>query len=141
MQQATTTTPIDKPASQPASGGGLPRLGAVISWVCGLSSTALFFLGVCLAAHVRLGLGHWPRPMWEDYRTPAFDLHWQLLIGVALFAVYGAIPLWILCVAWRRLRTSRHAHIAQAAAYVIGWGLVAGFIALDPFQFVSWFAD
>ena len=119
----------------------MSRFGSGVSWACALSSAALFLLAICLAAHVRLGLGHWPRPMWEDYRTPAFDLHWIVLIGVGFFAVYGAIPFWLLCVCLRRLRCSKKAHFAQAAAYVVGWCLLAGFIALDPYHFVSWFAD
>jgi hypothetical protein len=79
--------------------------------------------------------------MWEDYRTSAFDVHWILLIGVGLFAVYAAIPVWIGCKCLRRVRSSKRADLAQAALYIVGWSLLAGFIALDPYQFVTWFAD
>jgi len=38
-----------------------------ITWVPVLAPALLLFAFLTLAAHVRLGLGHWPRPMWEEY--------------------------------------------------------------------------
>ena len=79
--------------------------------------------------------------MWEDYRTPLFDVHWSVLIGVAFFAIYAAVPLWIVSVAVRRFRSSKRNHGIQAGLYLVGWGLIAAFIALDPYGFVTWVAD
>jgi hypothetical protein len=79
--------------------------------------------------------------MWEDYRSPLFEVHWWAVMGVAFFALYAAVPLWILTVAVRRFRSSRRVHVTQAGLYLVGWGLIATFITLDPYRFITWFAD
>jgi hypothetical protein len=79
--------------------------------------------------------------MWEEYRTAGFDLHYLTLLGVGLFALYAAVPLWTLCVCIPRFRLSARTHLVQAALYLLGWGLVAGFITLDPYRFVTWVID
>jgi hypothetical protein len=117
------------------------KLGWAVSWTCSLSSLALLLLTLGLALHVRVGLGHWPRPMWEDYQTLGFQTHQLALLGVGLFAVYAAVPVWILCVSFRRLRASPRVLLVQAGIYLAGWALVAGLIRLDPYQFVTWLVD
>lgn len=102
---------------------------------------ALFLTAVSLALHVRLGVGHWPRPMWEDYRTVGFNAHGVALQGVFLFAAFAALPLWTVCVCIPRFRLAPRTHLTQAGIFLLGWALVAGFVVLDPFQFVSWLAD
>ena len=79
--------------------------------------------------------------MWEEYRTTGFDAHGLALMGIWLFTMYAALPLWMLCICIPRLRLSARTHLIQAALYVLGWSLVAGFITLDPYQFVSWLKD
>ena len=115
--------------------------GERITWTSALSSLALFLTAVGLALHVRLGVGHWPGPMWEDYRTTGYDVHALAVMGIWLFTVYAAVPLWTLCICIPRLRLSAGTYLAQAALYVLGWGLVAAFIVLDPYQFITWLKD
>ncbi len=117
------------------------RLVTSVSWISSLSTLTLFVTALGLALHVRVGLGHWPRPMWEDYRTFAFETHFLALQAVWLLAVYAAAPLWAVCVLLPRLRLPVRVHAFQALFYLTGWGLVAGLIALDPFQFVTWLKD
>ncbi len=117
------------------------RSAARMTWSSALSNLALFVTALGLAIHVRAGLGHWPKPMWEDYRTLGFEVHALALLGIGLFAVYAAVPVWALCVCLPRFRVSARTHLIQAALYLLGWGLVAGFIVLDPYQFVTWLKD
>lgn len=117
------------------------RSGSVLAWTSGLSSAVFFVLAISLAIHVRVGLGHWPEPMRESYRTSAYEFHETALVWAAMFVLYAAIPLWVLCVSIRPLRSTARVHLIQAGIYVMGWGLVVGFLALDPFGFVSWFMD
>jgi hypothetical protein len=112
-----------------------------MTWVCALSSVALVVGAVLLALHVRLGLGHWPTPMREDYRTLAYQLHEQVVVGMAAFAVYAAVPLWILFVCLPWFRISGRVHVVQVFIYLFGWALVAILLYFDPYRFVSWLAD
>lgn len=124
-------------------GGRLPSMNASarVTWLAALSSLALFVTSAALAVHVRLGLGHWPKPMWEDYRTVGFEMHQGVLIGVALFALYVAGPLWAVFVCIPRLRQSWGTHWRQLAVYALGWCCVLAFIALDPYHIVTWWRD
>jgi hypothetical protein len=79
--------------------------------------------------------------MWEDYRTIGFNVHGIALITLFLFSVYAAVPLWAICVCVPRLRLSRRTHLMQASLYLLGWALIAGFIKLDPYQFITWLKD
>lgn len=117
------------------------RTGKPITWTTALSSLALFITIVSLALHVRLGVGHWPQPMWEDYRTTVFDVHLLAVTGVGFFTVFVSVPLWALCICIPRLRLSARTHLIQAALYVLGWSLIVGFVMLDPYQFIDWLAD
>lgn len=94
-----------------------------------------------MAGHVRLGLGHWPKPMWEDYQTTLFRVHWHALVALAFFTVYAAIPLWLLLLCPRRFRISLRAHVIQFAAYGLGWMLVFLVLKYDPTTFTAWFLD
>jgi hypothetical protein len=111
------------------------------TWMCGLSSVVLLLTFAAMAVHVRLGLGHWPTPMTEDYRTIPFRLHEYLLIGILLFSVYAAGPLWLVFLFFRRLRLSRRVHIIQVAVYGFGWLLIFLASRYDPTTFTAWFLD
>ena len=112
-----------------------------VSWALVFSPIVLLLVFVTLAAHVRIGLGHWPKPMWEDYSTPAYTAHLLVFVGVALFTVYAAIPLWLLAICLPWFRISLKTHLAQAGTYAAGWGLIALYAKLDFGWFVTWFLD
>jgi hypothetical protein len=111
------------------------------TWICGASSVALLLTFITMAAHVRLGLGHWPTPMTEDYRTLGFRIHEWALIGILMFTVYVAGPLWLVFLFFRRLRLSWRAHLAQLLAYGAGWLLIFLAGKYDPTTFTDWFLD
>jgi hypothetical protein len=79
--------------------------------------------------------------MWEEYRTSAFDIHSIGIIGLWFFAVFVAVPLWTLYICLSRLRLPPRTHMIQAAVYLLGWALVVGFVALDPYEFITWLKD
>lgn len=111
------------------------------TWICSLSSFLLLLTFVSMAFHIRLGLGHWPTPMTENYHTTAFRTHEHVLIAVLLFTVYAAVPLWVVCLCFRRLRLSRRAHVMKAAVYGLGWLLILLASKYDPTTFTEWFLD
>ena len=111
------------------------------TWISSLSSVFLLLAFVTMAFHVRLGLGHWPTPMTEDYHTTAFRIHEYALIAILLFAVYAAGPLWLVFLFFRRLRLSWRAHITQAVVYGLGWLLILLASKYDPTTFTDWFLD
>jgi hypothetical protein len=94
-----------------------------------------------MAAHVRLGLGHWPKPMTESYRSAAFTVHETALFIVGLFALYGAVPLYLSLLLFRRHRVTPQFHLKQAAVYILGWILIVLLAKADPTTFTEWLLD
>lgn len=113
----------------------------VLTWGCVWTPVVLLLCIVSLGMHTRLGLGHWPEPMVDKYTTPAFSFHTQAVIGLGLFTMYAAGPLWLLCLCFRRFRVSARLHVMQAGVYAAGWGLVLAYVAWDPHRFVQWYLD
>lgn len=111
------------------------------TWPLVFSPVLLLIVFIALAVHVRLGLGHWPTPMFESYHTPAFRAHEQVLVWVWLFTVYAAIPLWLLMLCFRPFRISFRTHLIQVGVYAVGWGVIVLYGAIDPGQFLDWFLD
>lgn len=79
--------------------------------------------------------------MVENYSSPAFMLHSLAVVWFGAFAAYGAIPLWLLCLCFRRFRLPRRTHWFQVGVFVIGWGCVIAYLKWDPQEFVVWFLD
>ena len=113
----------------------------LLTWALVLFPLLLLFVFITLAAHARLGLGHWPTPMVENFETVAYSRHEQVFIWVALFTVYGAIPLWLLSLCFPLFRISLKTHLIQASIYTAGWGLIAIYSVIDPGRFIEWFFD
>ena len=108
------------------------------TWICAGSSLALLLLILSLAIHLRLGLGHWPEPIVEDYQTAAFKVHEWVLFLVAHFAGFLAIPLWPVLLIFRRFRAGIKTHLVQSAVFSVGWILILLFFKYDPTSFSQW---
>ena len=94
-----------------------------------------------LGIHIRLGLGHWPVPMIEDYRSPAFLVHEVVLLVWLYCALFGAMPLWLLCLLIRPLQPSRRVAVTQLLTFGVGWLLIAAVLIFDPTTLSAWFLD
>src|SRR5262245_11796038 len=117
------------------------QLKAWPTWFCALMPAVLFAEVISLVLHVRIGLGHWPRPMIEKFSTPWFDTHEKICFLVALLTIYVAPAIWFLLLFFRGLRLSLRLNLLQFATYGLGWGLIAGFCKWDPWRFVEWMLD
>ena len=106
-----------------------------------ISPVMLGFAYVTMGLHIRLGLGHWPKPMTENYQTVAFRIHEGAFVIIMLFTVFAAVPLWGVLLCFRRLRLTWRAHIAQALTYGLGWLVILVAGKLDPTTFTEWFLD
>lgn len=112
------------------------------AWLFALSPIVLLLLMITLAVHMRLGLGHWPTPFYENYRTTASILHMRALQQTLDFSVYFAGPLWLVCLLVPQLRPSTLRVIkAQLTTAGAGWLLIIGFLTLDPTTFSAWLLD
>lgn len=114
---------------------------SLVSWLLVITPALLLVGFITLAAHVRIGLGHWPTPMIENYDTAAYWIHDRVLVWVGMFTVFAAIPLWLLTLCFQRFRISLKTHLIQAGVYACGWGLIALYGAVDPGRFMEWFLD
>jgi len=115
------------------------RRFTALSWVCAASPFALLVAFVTLAIHIRLGLGHWPTPMSEDYHSPAFDVHAAILSFCGMFALYVAGPLWLLCLLVPPLRPEwPRGVVFQFLTMVIGALLMLAVLKFDPTTFTAW---
>lgn len=111
------------------------------TWLCVVTPWLLLLIGLSLAAHVRLGLGHWPKPMTEDYSTTAFQAHFRVLQVSFVLALYSFVPVWMLLLCARRFRVSFGFHALQAAVYGGGWLFILFVCQLDPWRFMGWLVD
>ena len=112
-----------------------------LTWTLMSSSLLLLFIFLSLAAHVRVGLGHWPTPMLENNETAAYNGHEQVFIWGTLFTIYAAVPLWLVSLCFGMFRISFKTHLIQASVYVAGWALIALYCFIDPGRFAEWFLD
>ena len=94
-----------------------------------------------MAVHVRIGLGHWPVPVLENYLTSASILHMLVINMTFAFSVYCAGPLWVICLLVPVFRPSSASIHQQLAVTAIGWLLIVGFLTLDPTPFSAWLLD
>ena len=94
-----------------------------------------------MALHIRLGLGHWPKPMTEDYNTVAFRIHMWAMTWILLFTVFAAGPLWMVFLCIKALRLPWRVHLAQVLVYGLGWLLIFLAARCDPTTFTEWFRD
>ncbi len=111
------------------------------TWMCSLSPVVLWLTFVTLALHIRLGLGHWPTPMADNYPTIAFRAHENLLVALGFFSAYAAAPFWLVLLLFKRLRNSWRIRITQVAVYGLGWLLIFLAPRYDPTTFTAWFLD
>ena len=110
-----------------------------ISWVGGIAPFVLFLALVAFAVHVRLGLGHWPKPMWEKYQTPLSSAHELLLAGLLNFSLFVAPALWVASTALNY--PDMKVPLKQLICYVAGWLLIIVAGSLDPTTFTAWLLD
>src|SRR5262245_24147682 len=111
------------------------------TWLCVMTPWVLIVVGLSLALHVRLGLGHWPNPVVEHYTTPAFQTHLWGFRASFVFALYSLAPVWMLLLCAQRFRVSVWFHAIQVAVYIGGWLVIFLVCWTDPWRFMSWLAD
>jgi hypothetical protein len=117
---------------------GSPRFAL---WLCVLSPAVFLIAFLSLAAHVRLSLGHWPTPMIESFGGSAYAMLAGVVIWVGFFAVFLAIPLWLMMLCFRACRGTLSLHLIQLGVYAASWGIIALYAHCDPGRFVEWFLD
>lgn len=124
-----------------AAAKGLDRARRVVTWACALSPAAALLVFASLGSHVRLALGHWPKPMWEHYNTAAYRAHELAFVGVCVFVIYAAGPLWLVFVALPGQRLRWKTLAWQLGACGLSWLLICLVGTWDPTRFASWFLD
>ena len=112
-----------------------------LTWFLAASSLLLLVVIIGLALHVRLGLGHWPQPMVENYDSGLYDIHEWLIVIVGYYAVYVAVPLLLLVLSFPRFRSSPQTHAGQFGLIALGWILIGLFYLVDYGKFVTWLLD
>ncbi len=87
--------------------------------------------------HTRLALGHWPVPH-TDYDLGALhDIH-NILFGLLyLFAVYGALPIWLICLFLSRSQPDAREWWVQASVFFGSWGIIVLAAYFDPTTFAN----
>jgi hypothetical protein len=116
------------------------RWPALLTWVLALTPFVLFFDILSLAVHVRLALGFWPKPNWR-IGGGIYYLHSYAVLWFGLFTAYAALPIWLVCLCFRRFRFGWRIHLLQFSAFIFGCLAVAIYWKWDPNHFVTWYLD
>jgi len=98
--------------------------------------TPVIFLG--LALHVRVGLGHWPKPLIERYETSAYQSHELVLEVVANLAIFTG-GIWLLAICFKKTRPAWRTLLPQIILYLAGLGIYFLFRAINPGHFFDWY--
>src|SRR5438094_849366 len=111
------------------------------TWIAALSPVLALGVFATTALHVRLAFGHWPMEAVDRSPTVLLGLHQFIFAVVFFFAVFAAIPIWLLLLFFRPLRLGAVSHIIQALVLAIGWvALFWGPMVVSP-TYVSWLLD
>ena len=111
------------------------------TWFFAFSPFLIFVVFGAMAMHVRLSLGHWPKPMIEDFSSPYMPIFGRC-IGLAMtISTEYAIAIWLLIVSIKPLRISWRAHISQVIFYLNSWFLTLLCCIFLPGDFISWYFD
>jgi hypothetical protein len=95
---------------------------ALPSWSIASSPVVAALMSVTLALHGWM-LG-WSAPISEGSGPAFFEFH-LLAVGVLmLFVTWLSVPLWLLCLAFRRLRLTSRDYLNQALVFAGGWILI-----------------
>lgn len=136
-----STTEVAQAADRPTlARPGWPKL-AWPSWLCALGPLAMTAGLVTLMLHVRLGVGHWPEPMREDFRTFAYNAHSLITLWLFAHSLMLAPVSWLVLLCFRSTRGSWKFHLGQLAWFALGWILTQAIWFTDPFRFVTWLKD
>lgn len=113
------------------------RASTVLAWIVA-SFPMVGFLSICaVAVIVRVGLGRWPTPIFENYPSIWVDslipIVGLFLISLPFYWAVGLAMIWTLSP--RRIAT------LQTALLLAGYALFAAFWFLAPRPFMDWFLD
>jgi len=117
------------------------KIITAIQYFCACSPGINLILFLLLGYHIRLGLGHWPTPLFEDYSTFLFEAHLTVVDIMWLFAAVIAGPLWIVLaiVNYRKFRWKTL--LVSIVCYLVSWGMVYVVWCADANDFVTWYFD
>lgn len=99
------------------------------------------FSAVSYAAHVRLGLGHWPHPMWEQAPSSPLTGYLESLVMWLLLAITISVLIapWFL---FQRRCWEEGRYRCRALAYLSGLVALYGtYLALNTTSFIDWWID
>src|SRR5262245_22524890 len=96
---------------------------------------------VSVALHLRFGLGHWPRPCWDQYHSTAFAVHFSSFALLMMFSTVFSVPMFICFFVDGSSRFRLRGHLVQPLIYVLGWIAFILFCVYDPTRFVFWLWD
>jgi hypothetical protein len=110
------------------------------AWLCACLPWLVVIAWGGLAAHVCLGLGHWPTPMVEQYATTLYQWHEGLVI-VLLAALVLTLPM-APFVLLRRSTWEASSRRTKALVYLLGtWSVIALGIGLERTSLWAWWMD
>jgi hypothetical protein len=111
------------------------------SWACALAPWAFLILLTTVILHLRLGLGRFPKPMWDDYLTPAFRLHSSIVHASGVLSALTVPVVWLALQWFPRFRAPTPVFLRQIAVTILGWAVFFAFAIGDPWRLVSWYLD
>jgi hypothetical protein len=107
-----------------------------VAWGLALGPLLLPAFLLLAALHLRLQLGHWAVPMFDDY-----DGHDAIFLWLIVLAVIPAIPFWMSVLFTSFREVSLKQRVLQVATYALCWGFFAVYCHIDPWRYIEWYLD
>jgi hypothetical protein len=94
-----------------------------------------------MAIHCRIGLGHWPQPMIENYSGGTYDLLELASVLWVYFTLFVAGPVVLITLVVGFSGKHNRGNRVRVILYGLGWACLACVMLLDPTSFTEWWFD
>jgi len=111
------------------------------TWFCALAPLIALLFFITMSLHVRVSFGKWPEHAVHHFSSVSLQVHQLVFVLSMFFAMFGAIPLWLLFLCFRSLRLKLPEHLLQVVSFVVGWSIHYFLYASPGGEWMTWCYD
>src|SRR5712671_6882761 len=112
-----------------------------VTWLCALAPWIALFFFITMSLHVRASFGKWPQQSVHHFDSVSLQIHQLVFLLSTFFALFGAIPLWLLSLCFRSLRLLFRNHFLQVVLFIAGWSVHFFLYSSSGGEWMTWYFD